>query len=138
MAALGSCSHCYLSCSTDSGARTVKWSGLQFDEATVPRRIRWETPYREIFHDLDGSLTGLGANSWATPYWRHNDHPTECQHLPDKFDGLICNPTIQIRRLVFENYDPDIFLMMDIKLLQIDDSIVGSMDNTTKKSYYDN
>jgi hypothetical protein len=40
-AALGDCSHCFHPASTDSGARTVTVSGLYFDSATVPRRIRY-------------------------------------------------------------------------------------------------
>lgn len=71
MAGLGSCSHCFHPASTDSGARTVTFEKLYFD-ASVTKRIRYETPYRAIFHDLDGILTGLGADTWATPYWEHN------------------------------------------------------------------
>lgn len=40
-AALGSCSHCFSPYSTDTGARTVKFEGLSFDEATVPIKIRY-------------------------------------------------------------------------------------------------
>jgi hypothetical protein len=29
-------------------------------------KIRYQEPYREIILDLDGSLTGLGARSWAS------------------------------------------------------------------------
>ena len=75
-AALGSCSHCFHPASTDSGARTVKFSGLYFD-TTVTRRIIYQYPYKDIFYDLDGTLTGLGAGTWATPYFLHNDQP-EC------------------------------------------------------------
>jgi len=40
-AAIGSCSHCMNDGSTDSGARTVKFSGLKFDDATVTKRIKF-------------------------------------------------------------------------------------------------
>jgi len=72
-AALGSCSHCEHPDASSSGARTYKTRGLVFDDATVPRRIKWWTPFREIIHDLDGSLTGLGENSWATFYYGYLD-----------------------------------------------------------------
>jgi hypothetical protein len=72
MAALGSCSHCFSPPATDSGGRTVTYSNLYFDKS-VTIKIRYETPYRDIFFDTDGTLTGLGPNSWATPYFRHND-----------------------------------------------------------------
>ena len=75
-AALGSCSHCFHPASTDSGARTTTFSNLYFDE-TVTTKIRYQFPYRDIFYDLDGTLTGLGPKTWATPYFKHNDQP-EC------------------------------------------------------------
>jgi hypothetical protein len=66
-ATLGSCSHCFHDAATDEGGRTVKFSGLYFDE-TVTIKIRYQTPYSAIYLDLDGTLTGLGSNTWATPY----------------------------------------------------------------------
>lgn len=73
MAALGSCSHCFKQChnSTDSGARTVKFSNIYFD-SSVTKKIRYQFPYRAIYQDLDGTLTGLGPNTWATPGWNHS------------------------------------------------------------------
>jgi hypothetical protein len=76
-AALGSCSHCFSAPSTDSGGRMVTFSKLTFD-SSVTIKIRYQEPWREIFYDLDGSLTGLGPKTWATSYWRHNEQP-ECQ-----------------------------------------------------------
>ena len=73
--AIGTCSHCFSAPSTDSGARTLTVSNLYFDPASVTAKIRYQEPFREIIYDIDGSLTGLGPNSWATPYWRHNDRP---------------------------------------------------------------
>lgn len=74
--ALGDCSHCFHPASTDSGARTHYSSGLFFD-TSVPKRIWYQTPFRGIFHDEDGSLTGLAAGSWATAYFMFNEQP-EC------------------------------------------------------------
>lgn len=64
-AILGDCSHCFHPAATDSGARTYTVRGLQFDDATVPRRIKYQYPQRGIFYDEDGSLTGT-ANQYAT------------------------------------------------------------------------
>ena len=130
-AALGSCSHCFSMPSTDSGARTVTFSKLYFDPNTVTIKIRYQEPYRDIFYDLDGSLTGLGPKTWATPYFRHNAHK-ECTHLPDVYDGFICDSSIQVRRIVYYKYEPDIFTKQPMRILQYDDSIVGGMDNVTK------
>lgn len=108
--ALGACSHCFHPASTDSGGRTFKTSGLVFDDATVPRRIAWQETFTEIINDLDGSLTGLGPNSWASFYWPHNEQP-ECVHEPVIYDGLICDGTVEMRRIAFYDYKPDHFAM---------------------------
>jgi len=73
-AALGDCAHCDTP-KKDSGARTTSFIDLTF--TNVANRIRWRFPFKGIFHDLDGSLTGLGADSYATAYFKHNDWP-EC------------------------------------------------------------
>lgn len=68
-AALGDCSHCFHSAATDSGARTYTTSRLEFTDVT--RRIKYQYPERGIFHDMDGSLTGLGADTYATKGYKH-------------------------------------------------------------------
>jgi hypothetical protein len=70
--ALGDCSHCFHPASTDSGARTYYTSGLSFDSKTVPKKMWYQYPLRGIWADLDGSLTGKGAGSWATANFLHN------------------------------------------------------------------
>jgi hypothetical protein len=76
-AALGTCSHCFHAAATDSGARTVTVRQLTFDE-TVPKRIRYQYPFRAIFYDEDGSLTDQDEHSWATAYWSHNEIEGKC------------------------------------------------------------
>lgn len=71
-AALGSCSHCFHPAATDSGARTINFKNLTFD-SSVNRSINYQIPHRAIYHDLDGTLTGKGAGSWATPYYSHHN-----------------------------------------------------------------
>lgn len=66
-AALGTCSHCYSEPSTDSDGRTVKTDSLAF--TNVDKRIAYQFPYKGIILDTDGSLTGKGANSWASSLW---------------------------------------------------------------------
>lgn len=89
--ALGDCSHCFHPASTDSGARTYFTSGLTFD-TSVPKKMWYQYPWRGIWHDEDGSLTGMGAGSWATPYFLHNEQP-ECVKDTAVFDGLRCDNT---------------------------------------------
>ena len=71
-AGLGSCSHCFHPAATDSGARTVRMSGLVFD-ASVTKKIKYQEPFKAIFLDEDGSLTGKGAGTWATPYYKYHE-----------------------------------------------------------------
>lgn len=93
-AALGDCSHCWHPASTDMGARTISTKELKFDEATVPRRIRYQYPFRGIYWDMDGSLTDLGANSYATPDWKHNRVEGFCSDSTTLHNGLICDNRI--------------------------------------------
>jgi hypothetical protein len=115
-AALGSCSHCWFPPSTDSGARTITFSNLYFD-SSVTVKIRYQEPFRDIFYDTDGTLTGLGPKTWATPYWQHNEVP-ECKKDLQVYDGLICDSTVQVRRIVFHNYEPlTVLTMLDMKVI---------------------
>ena len=77
-AALGTCSHCWHDHNTDSGARTITVSDLYFD-TTVQTKVFYTVPWRTIFHDKTGSLTGMGPDSWFCHYWKHNDWP-ECNY----------------------------------------------------------
>lgn len=108
-AALGQCSHCFEVNMEDTDADTVRFAGLKFDDATVPRRIGWTTYRKGIFHDLDGSLTGLGPDTWATPLWEHNQWnettgDMACTYDEVVYDGLICDNTVTVRKILF--YDP--------------------------------
>ena len=106
-AALGQCSHCEICGLLDTDADTVTLSDLEFDDATVPRRIAWRaTNEKGIFHDLDGSLTGKGSDSWATSYWKHNEwaDSTACEYIPDMYDGFVCDNTVTVRKILF--HDP--------------------------------
>jgi hypothetical protein len=90
-AALGTCSHCMHPAATDSGTRTSKVRELEF--TNTPRRIRYQYPWTDIILDQDGSLTGLGRNTWATFHYPHLDQP-ECTKNLDVYDGVICDSTV--------------------------------------------
>lgn len=74
----------------------MRVSKLEFTD--TPRRIRFGFPERFIMLDNDGSLTDLGPNTWATYYYRHLDQP-ECTKSFYIHDGVVCDSTIQIRRI---------------------------------------
>lgn len=103
-AAIGTCSHCFHPASTDSGARTVKFEKLTF--TAVTKRVRYQEPRKGILYDLDGSLTGKGAKSWATPYSKHHEHKG-CTHDAKVYDGMVCDGTVVVRRVAFSGMIPD-------------------------------
>jgi len=61
-------------------------------DATCTTKIRYQYPWKAIFHDLDGSLTGKGAKSWATYHYPHLN-VSECEHHADVYDGVTCDNT---------------------------------------------
>jgi hypothetical protein len=74
-------------------------------------------PFREIIHDQDGSLTGLGANSWASFFYPHL-LTSECQNSTE-YDGVICNGAgYNMRRVAFYQALPASFRMEKLKIAQ--------------------
>lgn len=109
---------------------------MKFDDATVPRRIIYQTPYRAIYYDLDGTLTGKGAKSWATPYYLHHEQPgcTFDTATRTKYNGIVCDNTVEIRRVAFHAMTPtDRFNNMGLKILRYDDDFVKTQ--TSVKEY---
>lgn len=135
--AIGTCSHCWHDQATDSGGRTITFKNVFFDPETVPRRIKYTTPFRTIFHDLDGTLTDKGPNSWATYYYQHLETP-ECEHNHEVFHGVVCDNRVQIRRVAFGNAQPTARILgMPMMVLRIDDDMVGPTEES-KIAYYEN
>jgi hypothetical protein len=114
-AAIGTCSHCFHPASTDSGGRTLTTTNLHIDDASVPKRIMYQEPFREIIHDLDGSLTGKGPDSWASYYYPHL-LTENCEYDLDQYDGVICDNSAKLRRIAFYGYQPQSFTMQKIKV----------------------
>jgi hypothetical protein len=90
-AALGSCSHCFHPAATDSGARTITFRNNTLD-ATVQRICNYQYPWRAIYYDEDGSITGKGAKSWMTPHFPHHNQ-SGCEHKPDQ-GGVYCDQSV--------------------------------------------
>jgi co-chaperonin GroES (HSP10) len=78
---------------------------------------------------LDGSLTGLGPKTWATPFFEHNNQP-ECEKQLDVYDGLLCHSSVEVRRIAFFNYVPDIFSFMPLNLLKLDTPEYTALNKT--------
>lgn len=46
----------------------------------------------------------------------------------EAYDGILCNNQVEIRRVAMHNAQPgSVFNLMELKVLKIDDSIVGGM-----------
>jgi len=71
-AAVSTCSHCWHDQETDSGARTIRFKNMTYD-SSVTRVFNWGFPHKGIVLDEDGSTTGKGPISWATPYYAHHN-----------------------------------------------------------------
>lgn len=84
-------------------------------------------PRRDILFDLDGTLTGRGSNSWATPIWEHNKRPG-CQESPDN-DSLFCDDSVQVRRIALYDYEPGSFTNAEVKILKYDEYVAERESN---------
>jgi hypothetical protein len=128
-AAFGTCSHCFHPAATDSGARTTEVRNLYFD-ATCTKKIRYQFPGLNIFHDLTGELTGLGPNSWATGHHKHNEDAPECSVDLAVLDGIKCDSTVQVRRLAFHNYQKRLELDgMVMRIINWDDDVLAAQSD---------
>lgn len=112
-----------------------------FDSETTNLRIKYQFPFKGIYNDLDGSLTGRGANSWAVAHWPHLEQP-ECHIDYGVYDGIICGNTVQVRRIAWFGWEflwsrfeePD-FRGAAMKITQWDDSVVkGLKTNKTMEA----
>jgi len=118
-AGMSTCSHCWHDNNTDSGGRTMTVSDLKFDDATVPKRVSYGTPFRTIFFDKSGGLSGRGANSWFLPYFKHL-LVTECKEEKEK-GGITCDNTVQARRVAIFGL-PNNFWSLNMSVLQISEA----------------
>ena len=132
-AAFGTCSHCFHPAATDSGARTIRVRDLVFDDS-VTLKIRWQYPERTIFADETGELTGLGANTWAVPYWPHLMQP-ECAE-DALVGGIICDNSVQVRRIAFFGGSPSHFFGMPLKIAPYDNALVASLRASNELEAY--
>jgi len=116
-AAMHTCSHCWHDNNTDSGGRTINVSDLYFD-TTVQQYVSYTTPWRTIFADATGTLTTKGPNSWFLPKYTHLIQ-SECEDLSETLGGIVCDNTVQARRIALHAL-PSNFFGMRLKIAQYD------------------
>ena len=134
-AAFQDCSHCESAPATDSGARTAFIEKVYWSPTFTGRKIQYNIPLRGIFRDLDGTLTGKVG--WATAYFPHNDVP-ECRRDEDNYNGLICDDSVQVRRVVFYNYAPDLFDGVPMYIFNCNNKSQGAILDHAQCNTYQN
>lgn len=127
-AALGSCSHCFKEPATDSDGRTIKFEGLYFDDMmggmSVTKKIRYQFPYKSIFYDVDGTLTG-DAGGWAiNDQWSYNAWGGTCDNSDPvkraEYDGFVCDSSVTIRSVLFYDFTPGNLAQENLMVLPYD------------------
>jgi len=100
--AIFSCPDC-MSTSPVQGGYTVRVSGLAFENVTC--RVSWGSPFKDIFLDLDGSLSGI-VNGTAAPFYAFNNFP-ECPRAgPELSLATLCGASTPLRRLQIDGVGP--------------------------------
>jgi hypothetical protein len=103
----------------------------------VTRIANYQYPWRAIFFDEDGTLTGKGPRTWATPYFPHHNQ-TECEHNETYYGGVFCDSSIEVRRVAFYGAVPSgLFRGMGFKVLRYDEDVLADYTNVTT-DYIDN
>jgi len=84
------------------GAYTTRFNRLSFSAAEV--RTSYACPQKQIFFDLDGSLTGQGPATTVTAYHAFNEWE-ECPRQNETFsNGLVCNSSVRVRKLSIPSF----------------------------------
>ena len=110
---------------------------IKFDAATVPRKIRWQFPFKTIYKDLDGTFTGQTGGGWAiSDVWPMNLWDGECVE-DTAYAGYLCIPTVTIRTIWFYNIAPGNLKNTDITVLPYDSSILAEYTTADELSDYE-
>ncbi|EDQ93048.1 uncharacterized protein MONBRDRAFT_22411 [Monosiga brevicollis MX1] len=114
---LSACAKCDTQTNFRQGGYTFRLQGLEFFNST--KRAEWTSPFKQIFYDLDGSLTGF-VNGTATPFHAFNHYPGVCDAMGEAYDfGLVCDNTVRVRRLQIDAIEPDELDDQALRLAQV-------------------
>lgn len=95
MTVFKSCSFCFHFKKWVQGGKLTKFSGISYAGITSEKKIFWENWRREIYEDLDGSLTGKASHSWLTPSGIHLKSQAACSTTDTESalwdNGVICS-----------------------------------------------
>ncbi|KAL4508252.1 hypothetical protein ABPG72_003556 [Tetrahymena utriculariae] len=135
MTVFKSCSFCFHFLKWVQGGKLTLFSGITYENIQTPKYMFWENWRREIYQDLDGSLTGRGTQAWLTPAGQHLINQPACattQADQTKWNNaVIC--TVQVVRVEFSNpVDPNDFRSKALYVLPCDNTgkaVGGTQDS---------
>eukprot|EP00898_Chlorokybus_atmophyticus_P004648 jgi/Chlat1/5184/Chrsp33S05041 len=107
MAAFGSCSACVFVAVRDQDVRLTHFSDMTVINSNM---VEWGYPFKAVFHDMDGTLSGTGVETYITPLWNHLSIPGVC--VPSTpWKGLFCAASqTRIARWTLWNTQPSSLL----------------------------
>ena len=104
---------------------------------TVTLRVSYQYPFKAIFFDETGSLTNLGPNTWHVAYWKHLEQP-ECTVDLEFMGGIVCDSSVQVRRIAFHDGSPGHFFGMEMKIARFENAEIAAMKaDETYEEYID-
>eukprot|EP00007_Cunea_sp_BSH-02190019_P009900 CAMPEP_0174228976 /NCGR_PEP_ID=MMETSP0417-20130205/58_1 /TAXON_ID=242541 /ORGANISM="Mayorella sp, Strain BSH-02190019" /LENGTH=3668 /DNA_ID=CAMNT_0015306471 /DNA_START=321 /DNA_END=11327 /DNA_ORIENTATION=- len=158
--AFSSCAGCWHGAATDNGVRRTTFELVTYD--SVANLVDFGTPFKALFRDLDGSLSGETGGATITPYWPHLAESDSCRlgpgsaaippsaplpadqdedacphggcELPDTY--LLCDADVEVRRLAFYDQEPAYWLDyrdLVVRQLPVDESVNASRVMWKKK-----
>lgn len=80
---------------------------------------------------MDGTLTELGPDTYATKGYKHNQQ-AECTLDTVLYDGVVCDNTVQIRRVAFTGYEPGHFRGQEMNIYQYDGAFERPLSDADK------
>ena len=103
---IAGCNACDSAESYKQGGYTYRWERLQWFNS--PLRVTSDDPNFDIHWDIDGSMSGAGANSSVTPYrkWLNLSSGCAVDTVGTFSHGVVCNAANRVRRLQINNYAP--------------------------------
>lgn len=106
------------SCNSDSnfkqGGYTYRFDRLAWVSSFV--RVGWNEPRKEMFRDLDSTLTGH-VNGTAMAFWAFNNWPQCPRDTAGTYSGgIVCDGTVQARRMHLDNVLPSQLYWLNLNI----------------------
>jgi hypothetical protein len=129
-AALAGCNDCDSDAHMMQGGFTFRFNNLRFFE--TPHRVRWTEPYKQIFFDYDGTLTG-DIRGTTTPFYAYNLHAGCRQENAQLNNGLACDNTRRVRKLRLDRQQPR---ELDFREIQMASTVGNASISFRPKDWY--